>query len=341
MVKKVVSKIFGFIVGQRNKKFDEKESITKCNIPVISVGNLSVGGTGKTPFVQMLAKFFIKKNLKVGIIGKGYKRESKGEILVSDGIDLLVDASTGGDEMVLLAESLKVPVLAHESKSQGALSLQNQFKLDLIIVDDGFQHRELHRDIDIVLIDKDTIDNPVLLPKGRLREPVESLKRADVICLAGNFELPEIFKKYITQDKVIIRVKPIQANPYNIIDRNSWRFPELKEIQKGIIPFAGIAKPKRFFDMLESMGYKLLESKEFDDHHKYSKKDLEYLSDICKKHSNLNLATTEKDAAKLLPYKNYFIENNINCFVFPIALTISEGKDRFFKSLNKLFERTV
>ena len=341
MIKKAVSKIFGFVVGQRNKKFDEKESITKCNVPVISVGNLSVGGTGKTPFVQMLAKFFLKKNLKVGIVGKGYKRDSKGEILVSDGNELLVDASIGGDEMVLLAESLKVPVLAHDSKSQGALSLQNQFKLDLIIVDDGFQHRELHRNLDIVIIDKETVDNPELMPKGRLREPVESLSRADVICLAGNFELTDLFKKNISPEKVIIRVKPIQANPYNLIDRNSWRFPELKEIQKGIIPFAGIAKPKRFFDMLESMGYILNEAKEFDDHHKYSKKDLEYLLDICKKFSIFNLATTEKDAAKLLPYKKFFLENKINCFVFPIALTITDGKDRFFKLLNKLLERST
>lgn len=339
MIRRILSKLFGFVVNKRNEKYENEESITRCKIPVISIGNLSVGGTGKTPFVQMITKYFIKRGHKVGIIGRGYKRNSKGEVIISDGENLLVDAETGGDEMVLLGDTLKVPVIAHDEKWKAALSMQEKFNPDVIIVDDGFQHRKLYRDLDIVIVDRDTIDNPELMPKGRLREPVDSLSRADVVCFAGGFDIPEQFSKHINPSAKIIRVKPIHANPYTFESRSSIRFPEIKEVQKGVIPFAGIAKPKRFFDMLNSMGYKTINPVEFDDHHKYSLKDLENILDVCKKNNISNIATTEKDAAKLNLYIKYFRDNNLNCYIFPIALTITDGKDDFLKMLNKMFPR--
>jgi tetraacyldisaccharide 4'-kinase len=343
MLNNVLSKIYGFFVGKRNEKYDNGNEIVKCNVPVISVGNLSVGGTGKTPFVQMLTKYFLSKGFKPGIVGKGYKRNSKGEIIVGDGKEVLVSASVGGDEMVLLADSLKVPVIAHDSKTEAALSMQSKFDVDLIIVDDGFQHRKLHRDLDIVLIDKETHENPSLMPAGRLREPIESLERADIICVTGNFELSPEFAKNIHVSAVKIKVKPIQANPYFMNNRLQIKIRESKESPMDVIAFAGIAKPYRFFDMMKDLGYNNIDTHTFADHQNYSKNDIELLISKCKKNNCELIATTEKDAAKIIEFNDLLQKNGIRCIVFPIALTIIDGKNEFFKligiRINKLVNK--
>lgn len=338
MIKSLASKIYGIIVGSINKKHDENEPIYQCKVPVISVGNLTVGGTGKTPFVQMLTKFFLSKNLKVGIIGRGYKKDLKGEVIVGDGERLLVSADEGGDEMMLLAQTLGVPVIAHEKKYLAAKSMEEKFGVDIIIVDDGFQHRNLHRDIDIVLIDRETIDNPELVPKGRLREPLDSISRADIVCFAGISDVDESISRHFKPETIIIKVKPINANPYELGNKGPLKFSEIKLIQQGVLPFAGIAKPDRFFNMLEGMNYKFTKTKEFSDHHKYSAADIEKLIKSAKQAGIKFLATTEKDATKLIEYKNLFDSAGITCYVFPIALTIWDGKNQFFKLLNSLLK---
>ncbi len=341
MLRNLLSRIYGFFVGKRNDNFDSSDNIVRCNVPVISVGNLSVGGTGKTPFVQMLTKYFLSKGFKPGIVGKGYKRTGKGEVIVGDGINVLVTAAVGGDEMVLLADSLKVPVIAHDSKAQAALSMQEKFDVDLIIVDDGFQHRKLHRDLDIVLIDKDTHDNPELMPVGRLREPVDSLKRADIVCTTGNFELSQIFIGNMKHDAVRIRVKPVQANPYYLGDRIQIKVRESKESPIEVIAFAGIAKPNRFFEMLKEMGYINLDTHPFSDHHNYTESDVKLLIEKCRKQKCNHIATTEKDAAKIIEFNDILKKNNIKCVVFPIALTITDGKIDFFKLIGIRVSRLI
>ncbi|MCO5251057.1 MAG: tetraacyldisaccharide 4'-kinase [Candidatus Kapabacteria bacterium] len=338
MIKTLASKIYGMVVGSINKKHDENEPIYQCKVPVISVGNLTVGGTGKTPFVQMLTKFFLSKNLKVGIIGRGYKKDLKGEVIVGDGESILATADEGGDEMLLLAQTLKVPVIAHEKKYLAAKSMEEKFDVDLIIVDDGFQHRNLHRDIDILLLDRETVENPELIPKGKLREPLDSIERADVICLAGITDLDEEIMKFINPEKIIIKVKPINANPYELGNKVPLKFSKIKEIQELLLPFAGIAKPDRFFNMLEGMNYKFTSTKEFSDHHKYSESDIQKLISLATKSGTKFLATTEKDATKLSEFKDLLDSANITCYVFPIALTIWDGKNPFFKLLNSVIK---
>jgi tetraacyldisaccharide 4'-kinase len=341
MLKNILSIIYGFFVGKRNDKFDKSQEIVKCTVPVISVGNLSVGGTGKTPFVQMLTKYFISKGFKPGIVGKGYKRKSKGEVVVGDGTKVLVSAREGGDEMVLLADSLNVPVIAHDSKTEAALSMQEKFDIDLIIVDDGFQHRRLHRDLDIVLIDKETYENPELMPVGRLREPIESIKRADVVCTTGNFELGTNFTQHFKEKVVRIRVKPVEANPYYLSDKFQLKIRDSKKNPVNCIALAGIAKPNRFFDMLKDLGYTTLDSHSFPDHHNYSKSDLQLLIDKCKNKKCDHIATTEKDAAKIIEFNDMLIANDIKCVVFPIALTITDGKIEFFKILGSRINQLI
>lgn len=338
MIKDLLSKTFGYFVNKRNDQYDtDNKEIVKCSVPVISVGNLSVGGTGKTPFVQMLGHMMKSFKHKPGVIGRGYKRNSKGEVIVYDGDSLLVDAEVGGDEMVLLAESLKIPVMAHDSKSQGAKSLEERFNIDSIIVDDGFQHRALHRDLDIVLVDKETAENPDLMPKGRLREPLESLKRADIVCLTGSFKLNGL-SEHISENALVIKVKPYQGRPFNLKERAHLDKSVFYEARNGMLAVSGIAKPDRFHSMLSAQNYDLKGKIDFDDHHAYSDKDIVKIIEKARELEVKYVGTTEKDAAKISKFVDLFDDAEITCMVFPVKLKIVEGKKKFMKSIDKLFE---
>jgi tetraacyldisaccharide 4'-kinase len=300
------------------------------------VGNLSVGGTGKTPFVQMLATALINMGYNPAIVGRGYKRKTKGEIIVSDGEKIMANADEAGDEMLLLAEALGVPVIAHDEKAEGAKSASEKFNIDLVILDDGFQHRQLYRDLDIVLIDKDTVENPYMMPKGRLREPPESLHRADVICLTNQAKLDEYFTQNIDEKAIYICVKPILGKAYNLIDSKKTTRSEFRDIQDATIAVSGIAKPERFQQMLENLHINITKHMDFPDHHEYSRSDILNIAETCRKNGIESIVTTEKDAAKLREFKQFFAENEIKCYVFPVSLTITEGKSPFFRKLKQI-----
>ena len=340
MFLKILSKIYGLVVSIRNKYYDNNTSkLVKLDCPVISVGNLSVGGTGKTPFVHMLTKYFLSKNLKPVIVGRGYKKRKKGIVEAHDGKKFVNYAKDVGDEMFLLARKLRIPVIAGEKKWETAQFAEKKFNPDLIIIDDGFQHRKLHRDIDIVIIDQETIDKSELLPYGKLREPINSLLRADIIVLAGYISLDKNIKKYIREDAIIIRVVTIQASPYKYFDKNFYNLDELKDEIGNVVAFAGIAKPDRFFDMITNLGLNIEEKHIYSDHFIYKKNDILKLIDNAKKNNIRILATTEKDAVKVAKYRNLFQAKEIELLVFPIAFNIVKGKNYFFKYLSR-FLRT-
>jgi len=334
------SKLFGKIVSSRNKRYDEnKSTIHKCKVPVISIGNLSVGGTGKTPLTQLLTRMLISYGLKPGIVGRGYKRESKGEVVICDGNAILATVEQAGDELLMLAQTLRVPIIANDDKTEAAKSMENKFDVDCILVDDGFQHRKLHRDLDIVIIDSETNDKPDLMPLGRLREPVENIKRADVVCIAGGFELRDEITMHIEETAMTIRVKAVQGNPYNLITRQQFEMKEMEGKRDGGIAFAGIAKPFRFYDMLRKRGLNLSKTINFTDHHKYDIKDIERLVGICRKVRTFNLYTTEKDAVKIRKFSGFLKNNKLYCFVFPIAPDIVENKTEFENVLKMMFNK--
>ncbi|MFP4527357.1 MAG: tetraacyldisaccharide 4'-kinase [Candidatus Kapaibacterium sp.] len=337
MINNLLSMFYKAAVNQRNKRFDEKKkAIKRSSVPVLSVGNLSVGGTGKTPFVQMLGTALINMGYKPAVVGRGYKRKTKGEIVVSDGNRILANAAEAGDEMLLLAEALKVPVIAHDEKAEGAKIAPEKFNIDVVRLDDGYQHRQLYRDLDIVLIDRDTVENPHVMPKGRLREPIESLQRADVICLTNQAELTDEFVKNIHENAIYISVKPILGKAYNLVDGRHTSRREFRDIQNGTIAVSGIAKPERFREMIENLHIKISEKLDFPDHHDYTRVDLNKIVENCRMNNANSIVTTEKDAAKLREYKQFFAENDIKCYVFPVSLTIIEGKSPFFRKLKEI-----
>ena len=336
----MLDKIFTFFVKHRNKKYDfHKKKIFKCSIPVISIGNLSTGGTGKTPVVIFICKKLLESGKKPAVIGRGYKRNSSGTVIVSDGKNILVDAKIAGDEMFLISQKVKVPVVVSNKKYQAALAAEKLFDIDCIVVDDGFQHRQLHRNYDIVLIDNKTLAKPYLLPKGRLREPFEALTRANLVCLTKN-ATEEEFKKIYKNQIPIIKSKFIFGTPYELFNTNfddsnssnknnnlyiqdnkingtlnssgAWRF----------IAVAGIANPKNFFDMIIENNLILATTVIFNDHHNYTINSIHKIAEISAAYNCTNIAITEKDAVKLIQFKDEIQKHKLLFFVFPVEMIL-------------------
>jgi len=301
----------------------------KAKVPVISVGNISFGGTGKTPFVIYLCKLLKELNHKPAVIGRGYKRKSKEDVVVSDGINILADVETGGDEMVLIAKN-SVPVFAGTSKSNVVEKMNNNdclinysYNFDCIIVDDGFQHKKLHRDIDIVLVDKKSITDFIK------REPIKSLKRADIIVCTNDLTESDI-TKYKIQLQNIITVKKNNNTTFNLFTKN-----DNKTSNDKVIALTGIANPNRF---INTLNYDTIYPVKYPDHHYYTDKNITKIINKAKQNNCETVVTTEKDAVKLIKFKEIFEKNNIKIIVFPIEIKITkEDENKLKKILEKIF----
>lgn len=315
----LLSKIYGYFVARRNQKYDSgKAEQVELPIPVISVGNISVGGTGKTPFVIMLAAMMKSIGYKPGIVGRGYKGKSSSEIIIFDGKRYLTEIDISGDEMMLIARNTYCPVVIG-NKTRAATLAFEKLDIDSLIIDDGFQHRRLKRDLDIVILDQKSLDVPSLLPKGRLREPIGNITRADILCFYDNYAFDP--NKYPKQD--FIRIAGKMSTPYRLTDSKSQDSRGLKQL----IAVAGIANPDRFVNLLIDSGYSVQDSLFLRDHQHYTETIINKIAQHCKKINIFEIAITEKDAVKLEKYSESLDKNGIGCFVFPYTIEILEGKD--------------
>lgn len=266
-------------------------------IPVISVGNIAAGGTGKTPIVDFLVKYLASKDRKVGIVSRGYGGDFKGvSALVSDGRSRLLNATQAGDEPVLLARrNPGVPVAIAAKRINGIRLLIDRCQVDCVVLDDAFQHRSVARDIDIVLLDgKHPSGNGHMLPAGILREPFSSILRADLVVLTRcNFDSPESIPLPIKA----LKCKHELSDEANRLDGGTLSFDGLRN--KKVFAFAGIAEPEAFFSGLRDSGIELIGTFSFPDHVEYSNTRLATLVSAAGK-ADL-LLTTEKDAVKIDP----------------------------------------
>lgn len=271
-----LSSIFGLGVRSRNAFYDHRIFRTKSlNGPVISVGNLSVGGSGKTPFVILVGELLKLRAIKFDILSRGYKRRTGGIALV----DPNGSPEDFGDEPLLLSRRLQVPLIVGADRHAAGLFAEKQFGPQLHLLDDGFQHRRLARDFDIVLVTADDVSN-LLLPIGRLREPLSSLRRADAIVLI-NDATPEQFP---LEEKTVWRVH---------------RGIQLENVPARPIAFCGIARPKSFMDQLRAAGVPPSAPAFFRDHHAYTRNDISHLLTLRDQHNAGGFVTTEKDAINL------------------------------------------
>ncbi|HSY31717.1 MAG TPA: tetraacyldisaccharide 4'-kinase [Verrucomicrobiae bacterium] len=273
------SSIFGAGVRARNALYDRGVIHARelCG-PVISVGNLSVGGSGKTPLVLLLGELLKKREVPFDILSRGYGRTKRGVAKV----DPEGSPRDYGDEPVLLAQRLGVPVIVGEDRHQAGLFAEKGFGPQLHLLDDGFQHRGLARDFDIVLVTpEDTRDR--LLPAGRLREPLTSLSRADAVVLTSGASA-DSFPSY---GKLVWRVR---------------RGISLTSIPARPAVFCGIARPQNFVLQLRTAGVEAVAQAFFRDHHAYTKRDIEDLLKLRQQSEAKSFVTTEKDAINLGGY---------------------------------------
>ena len=300
---KILSLIYGSVIFIRNKMYDLNilKSRKAENVEVICIGNVVVGGTGKTPAVQYFVKKYLNEGKKVGILSRGYKGKRKEDLLlVRNNKEILATSAESGDEAYLHALNLKVPVAVSKDRYKGAVYLHDVCKVDIIIMDDGFQHRKLTKDKNIILIDA---TNPFggndYLPKGRLRESLESLKRADeLIITKSNYvnseSLEKIKQRLSKYEKKISIATFSEENFYNMNGEEK----ELSIVKdKKILIFSSIANPKIFYETVKRLEPSQIEEIKFEDHHLYK---LEEIKNISEKGKDCDyIVTTEKDIVKI------------------------------------------
>jgi tetraacyldisaccharide 4'-kinase len=268
--------IYGGVVGARNSLYDRGLFRAKrLSGAVVSVGNLSTGGSGKTPFVLLLGELLKARGIKFDVLSRGYGRATRGAMAV----DPAGSPRDFGDEPLLMAQRLQVPVFLGESRYEAGRLAEAKFGPQLHLLDDGFQHRALARDFDIVLLNPQDAEDR-LLPAGRLREPLSNLRRADVVVL-DNSAAPD---KFPLQNKLI------------------WR------VRRGILPqhvpprplvFCGIARPQNFVQQLRAANIEPAAEAFYRDHHAYGEKDIRELLALKQQSDAGGFLTTEKDAINL------------------------------------------
>lgn len=301
--------LYGMFMEVRNQLYDR--GVVKSyslGIRTISVGNLTTGGTGKTPLAALIAEILFERGENVCILTRGYGRDDpRKRVLVSDGKDILVNARIGGDEPVELAHKLKgrVVIVADADRVSAGLWAKKTFGITAFILDDGFQHRRVRRDLDIVCIDAtDPWGNGRILPAGTLRESFNGLKRADAI----------VITRADQSDKVNdIRQRLLMRNGSVTVFEASSRIRSLVAIETfpaktqsshsenpaDVFAFAGIGNPDSFITALKSSGIVVTGSCLFPDHHLYSRSDIERIESLAKQSGAEALVTTAKDAVKL------------------------------------------
>ena len=301
--------IYEKLVHFRNQRFDsQKRKSQKLSVPVISVGNISVGGTGKTPMVMSLLYWAQKEGLRAGVISRGYKSQHRHPRRVN--FEETDAAHLYGDEPTMIAKKWGVPVYVGVHKVQVGQLLLKENKVDFIIADDAFQHRQLARDLDIVLIDAlSESQQKKLLPAGRLREPYSSLKRADFIVitranLATTDEVQktnEIIQEQRIDPQQLIesRVEVAQIFSLNLKNRSLEKSSvELKG--KRAVLISALGQPLAFERLAEKKEVQIIKHFIFDDHHEYTSDELECLTLTPEAQRAEVILTTEKDAVKLM-----------------------------------------
>jgi tetraacyldisaccharide 4'-kinase len=271
--------LFGLGVRTRNTLYDRGVlQARKLEGPVVSIGNLSVGGSGKTPFVLLLGELLKSRGMKFDILSRGYGRQTRGVAVV----DPSGSSREFGDEPLLLARRLTVPIVVGEDRYQAGRFAEQTFGPQLHLLDDGFQHRALAREFDIVLVTaEDARDR--LLPAGRLREPLTSLHRADAVVLTSGAALDS----FPLDGKLVWRARR------GILPNNVPARP---------IVFCGIARPQNFLLQLRTAGIEPVAEAFYRDHHAYTERDIRDLLNLQRQSEAGGFVTTEKDAINLGGY---------------------------------------
>lgn len=259
------------------------EPVRRLRLPVVSIGSLSAGGSGKTPLTIALARALSARGFAVDVLSRGYGRKSQAALRV----DMNGTAEDYGDEPLVIAREGGVPVYVAAQRYRAGLlaesALDTTQRSTVHLLDDGFQHRQLHRDVNILLLDgRDLTDH--LLPGGDLREPLQAARRADILAIPADDSALESRLRERGWQGPLWRIR---------------RAMDVPQIDGAVVAFCGIARPEQFFAGLEAAGIRLAERIAFPDHHRYTASDLARLREALRSPEAAALITTEKDRARL------------------------------------------
>ncbi len=330
-----ISLIYCVITYLRNKLYDNGTfKSVKLPVPVISVGNITTGGTGKTPLTIYLAEYFLQKGKKVGIVSRGYGRNSSFQLLVCDGQEIHDKVDMTGDELYMISEELlqkynNFHVLADNNRTAGAEHLIDTFKPDLILLDDAFQHRKIKRNLDIVMVDAgahNKLFNKMLLPAGNLRESKSGLKRAGIII--QNNKRAEIGE---FEDLTVFGIPVVTARykMEGVYDKNHVK---TETVQKNVIALSSVANPDSFYKTIEDLGLNIVHKFKYADHYGYIHKDIHNITETAKQ--GLAIITTHKDMVKLREFDSLL--NDYKIYYIKIGLTFDKNYNILEQKLNDL-----
>ena len=296
-----MSWLYGCTIWVRNKFYNFGWiKTTSFDKPIISVGNITSGGTGKTPLVIYLAQLLLKNGKKPGIISRGYRRKSCGMQIVHDGKKLLSNPETAGDEPCLMAHILEiVPIVVCEERSRGIRQLLDYYSVNVIIMDDSFQHRKVNRDLDILTVSSnDKKTDYRLLPWGNLREPLKNINRANYVIYTKTekHKTPAIHSKF----QPFLKTNPINSSLLpTLMKYNASNYQKSQPPGKPLFAFCGIAEPNSFINTAEELSLKVEGRKFFQDHQEYTEAVIQKLSEQIRASRISHVVTTEKDMVKL------------------------------------------
>jgi len=282
---RALSSIYGAAAVRRRDRAGVDADVRRLERAVVSVGNLSVGGAGKTPTVAAIARLLATRGERPAILSRGYARRNPedGVTVVSDGRSVLVDVDRAGDEPLMLAQALRdIPVLVSADRYLSGRLAETHLGATIHVLDDGFQHLRLARDVDLLLVSGNDLDDRVL-PAGRLREPLTVASAADALLV----DAPD---RYVVAD-IARKLGVVEA------------FRLVREVgdppPTPLFAVAGIARPDRFFDELVDRGARVTGRLAFGDHHAYTTRDLIAIGSAARQSGAQAIVTTEKDAVRL------------------------------------------
>lgn len=314
---------------------------------VISIGNVTAGGTGKTPVTEIFARTLAAEGRKVAILSRGYRRKEapwwqrlftqviEKPLVVSDGRRVLLDSATGGDEPYMLASNLPgVAVVVDRNRVKAGRYAVNRLGCDTLILDDGFQYQKLKHSIEVVLVDStNPFGNGNLLPRGILREPVRNFKRADIIfltkCRGDVSAVKEEIRRYNTTAEIV------ECNHTPKVMKDVWsreEFPLDWLRDKTVCTLSGIASPKGFENSLRHLGAKVVWCERYADHHRYDASEVLYALNRTADMGADALVTTEKDAVRFPRLETA----PVKCLYLRIAIEILVGGESFTQLINRI-----
>lgn len=321
----------------RNRAYDQGYlRSVRIPVPVISVGNITAGGTGKTPVVERLVEYYLRSGIRTAVVSRGYKRTSTGSVVVSDGKGSVVDVPSGGDEPVQIARKFpEAVVLADANRVRGCLRATQEFEVEVIILDDAYQHRAVGRSVDIVVLDASSaLYAQRLLPAGRLREPLVNLSRADVLLLSR-------CEADVAHEQMTLALRAYSNVPVfatRFLPQHLRRLHDFGELPHdalrgaSVVSFCGIGAPASFLKTMDHMGIASQQHHEFPDHHRFTDADIAMLLDGARAAGTV-LLTTEKDAMRLLQHRTALEGVDV---LYPVMrLEFLGAEEDFFRLLSE------